>query len=105
MKWIYLVEAIVVNAVLIILLVLISQNYGLRIAYWKSEGFTPTTVRYPFFLITHAVNGSTTIPGLLTVDWQQVLALILIGTDAIYAWSAIEGRRTLDASERLNSPA
>jgi hypothetical protein len=89
----FLIEAIVVNAILIPLLFLITKNYDLRTAYWLSEGFTPTTVRYPLLLITSAVKGSTRIPGLLSVDWQQVVALILVVTDATYAWSAYKGSR------------
>ena len=89
----FLIEAIVVNAILIPLLYLITKNYDLRTAYWLSEGFTPTTVRYPLLMITSAVKGSTRIPGLLSVDWQQVIALLLVLTDATYAWSAFKSSR------------
>jgi hypothetical protein len=89
----FLIEAIVVNAILIPLLVLITKNYDLRTAYWLSEGFTPTTARYPLLMITSAVKGSTRIPGLLSVDWQQVIALILVVTDGTYAWSAYKSSR------------
>jgi hypothetical protein len=89
----FLIEAIIVNAILIPLLLLITKNYDLRTAYWLSEGFTPTTVRYPLLMITSAVKGSTRIPGLLSVDWQQVIAVILVVTDATYAWSAYKSNR------------
>ncbi len=85
MKLLPLIEVLVVNAFLIPLLLLITENYGLRSAYWASEGFTSTTVRYPFFFITSAVRGSTHIPGLLSVDWQQVVLFVLILADAIFA--------------------
>jgi hypothetical protein len=54
MKRLPLAEVIVVNAILIPLLVLITQNYALRMAYWArpGDGFTPTMTRYPFFFIT-----------------------------------------------------
>jgi hypothetical protein len=93
----FLAEAIVANAILIPLLVLITRNYDLRTAYWLAEGFTPTTVRYPLLMITTAVKGSTKIPGLLSIDWQQVVALVLVLTDATYAWSMIKNSRRSDA--------
>jgi hypothetical protein len=93
MKWLSLIEALVVNALLIPLLILITENYALRNAYWGPEGFTPTTVRYPFFFITSAVNGPTRIPGLLSVDWQQVILVILVVVDAAFLWSAVKDRK------------
>jgi len=98
MKLLPLLEVLVVNAILIPLLALITQNYALRMAYWArpGDGFTPTMTRYPLFFITSAVNGSTNIPGLLSVDWQQVVLLVLIVTDAVYVWSAVrDGRRRM----------
>lgn len=84
MKRAAVVQVIIINAVLIPLLLLITQNYGLRLAYWASEGFTPTMTRYPFFFITSAVKGSTHIPGLLSVDWQQIVFLVLIVVDGLF---------------------
>ena len=104
MKLLPVIEVLVVNAALIPLLVVITENYGLRDAFWHPEGFVPTTVRYPFFYITSAVSGSTTIPGLLTVDWQQIVLLIMVVTDAVFAWSVLRARRNsrgLDASPAL----
>ncbi len=92
MKLLPLIEVIVVNALLIPLLVLISENYALRDAYWGREGFTSTTVRYPFFFITSAVKGTTNIPGLLSVDWQQVIFVLLVAVDVVYILSALRGR-------------
>jgi len=93
MKLLPLLEVLVVNALLIPLLALITENYGLRAAYWSSEGFASTTVRYPLFFITSAVKGSTNIPGLLSVDWQQVVLLVLVLTDAVFVWSAVKSAR------------
>jgi hypothetical protein len=98
MKRLPLVEVLAVNALLIPLLVLITENYGLRTAYWASEGFASTTVRYPLFFITSAVRGATHIPGILSVDWQQVVLLVLVVTDAVYVWSARKGARLHEAS-------
>jgi len=93
MKRLQLVEVLVVNALLIPLLVLITQNYALRMAYWgrPGDGFTATMTRYPFFFITSAVKGATRLPGILSVDWQQVVLVVLVVADAVYAWSALKG--------------
>ena len=99
MKLLPLVEVLVINALLVALLLWITGDYSFRIAYWQSEGFSPSTVRYPLFLITSAVKGSTSIPGLLTVDWQQVAALVLLVTDAIYVSSVIRSRSSADHQE------
>ena len=94
MKRLPLAEVIVVNAILIPLLVLITQNYALRMAYWArpGDGFTPTMTRYPFFFITSAVRGSIHLPGLLSVDWQQVILLLLIVFDGLFILSALKSR-------------
>jgi len=93
MKVLPLVEVLVVNAFLIPLLALVTENYGLRASYWGSEGFTYTTVRYPFFFIPSAVKGATHLPGLLSVDWQQVVLLLLVVIDGVFVLSALRGRR------------
>lgn len=106
MKLLPLLEVLVVNAILIPLLALITQNYALRMAYWAKPGdaFTPTMTRYPFFFMTSAVKGSTNIPGLLSVDWQQVVLLVLVVTDAVYIWSAVRDGRRRVASPTTQAP-
>jgi hypothetical protein len=99
MKRLPLAEVVVVNAILIALLVLITENYGLRAAYWSSEGFTSNMVRYPFFFITSAVKGPTHIPGLFSVDWQQVVLFVLIVADAIFALGVYRSRRPKHQTE------
>jgi len=95
MKRLPLAEVVVVNAILVPLLVLITQNYALRMAYWArpGDGFTPTMTRYPFFFITSAVRGSTHLPGLLSVDWQQIVLFVLVVADAIFALGFYRSRR------------
>lgn len=95
MKRIAILEVIVINALLIPLLVLITENYGLRMAYWGSEPerFVPTMTRYPLFFITSAVSGSTHIPGILSVDWQQVIILVLVVADGLFVRSALKDRK------------
>lgn len=90
MKVLPLVEVLFVNAVLLAILVLITGNYGLRLEYWVHEGFTPHMARYPFFFITSATNGSTSIPGLLSVDWQQVLVVVVVLVDLVYYLSVVK---------------
>jgi len=97
MKRIALLEVVVINAVLVPLLVLITENYGLRNAYWGTEGFAPTTVRFPFFFITSAVKGTTSIPGILSIDWQQVVLLVIVVTDTVYAFSLYRSRKAAHA--------
>jgi hypothetical protein len=92
-----LLEVLIANLVLAALFLWITGDYSFRTAYWGTEFFTPTTVRYPLFLVTSAVKGSgvtaTSIPGLLTLDWQQVVLLLLAVTDAVYLWSLLRMRR------------
>ena len=89
-----LIEVLFVNALLIALLLWITGDYYFRTAYWGTEGFSPTTVRYPLLLITSAAKGTTSIPGLLTIDWQQVVALVLVVTDAIYLSNLLRSRKS-----------
>ena len=94
MKFLSLVEVVVLNVVLLSLLAWVTGDYADRAAYWGTEPkpFTPTTIRYPLFMRTSAVNGSISIPGLLSVDWQQIIVLVLLLTDALYLLS-MRGRR------------
>jgi len=100
-----LLEVLIANLVLIALLFWITGDYAFRTAYWGTEVFTPTTVRYPLFLFTSAVKGSTCInpstciPGLLTLDWQQVVLLLIALTDAVYLWTLLRIRRGALPSE------
>jgi hypothetical protein len=88
-----LLEVLVANLILIALFFWISGDYDFRASYWATEVFTPTTVRYPLFLFTSAVKGSTSIPGLLTLDWQQVVVLLLVVTDLVYLSSLLRAFR------------
>ena len=94
MKLLPLVEVVFVNLVLIALLLSTTGDYGFRNRYWESEGFSPSTARYPFLLIASATNGSTNIPGLLTLDWQQVTVVLLVAVDLVYLWSAMKSRNS-----------
>ena len=89
MKVVPLLEVLVVNLVLLALFLWVSGDYAYRTAYWRPESLAPSTTRYPFFMITSAAGGSTSIPGLLTVDWQQVVAVALIVADVIYLRSVL----------------
>jgi len=98
-----LIEVLIANLVLVALFLWITADYSFRTAYWGTEAFTPTTVRYPLFLFTSAVKGTTgclsvspactSIPGLLTLDWQQVVLLLMVVTDAVYLSSVLRVRR------------
>ena len=89
-----LLEVLIANIVLVALFLWITADYSFRAAYWGTEVFNPTTVRYPLFLVTSAVKGSDPpIPGLLTLDWQQVVLLLMAVTDAVYLSSVLRVRR------------
>ena len=103
MKLLPLLEVLVINALLIPLLALITENYGLRNAYWGPEYFVPTTTRYPLFFITSAVKGTTSIPGILSVDWQQVVLLVIVVTDVVYALSLYRSRKPAQAQPVLSA--
>ena len=100
-----LLEALVVNVVLIALLAAITENYGLRMAYWGPEGFTASMTRYPLFFVTSAVKGGTQVPGLLSVDWQQVVVLVLVVFDALFIRSVLKGRGAQTDASKGTSPA
>jgi len=100
MKWLPVLQLVIINVVLISLLALITENYGLRAAYFESEGFVPTMTRYPFFFITSAVKGaacsgsmSCYVPGIFSIDWQQVIIFVLVVTDAVFVYSASKSMR------------
>jgi hypothetical protein len=98
MRLLSLIEVLVVNVLLVALLLWITGDYSFRTAFWASESFDPTTARYPLLLITSAVKGQTSIPGVLTLDWQQVAALVLVLTDAVYLSNVLRSRRAAQQS-------
>ncbi len=100
MRLLDLFEVLLVNLVLAGLLLWITGDYSFRNDYWASESFLSSTARYPLFLITSATKGSTSIPGLLTVDWQQVIVLVLLLADAIYLRSLLRARGRSQGSSR-----
>lgn len=73
----------VFNGVGIVLAALVAEDQAWRLAYWRSMGFTPTTTYYPFFMSTSATNGLSSIPGLFTVDWLQVVLVVMAAVDAL----------------------
>lgn len=97
-----LAEIAISNVVLLAAIAAVLQDQAGRLAYFRSLGFIPSTTYYPFFYITSAVNGSTRIQGLLTLDWVQVLGAALIILDLGFAVSFMRHRRL--AKEQV-SPA
>ncbi|MGA2663742.1 MAG: hypothetical protein ABSF83_02185 [Nitrososphaerales archaeon] len=80
-----LVKVLVPNVVILALIWEVLQDQAGRLAYFRSLGFTPATTYYPFFYINSAVDGSDHIQGLLTLDWFQVLAVVLVVLDVALA--------------------
>jgi hypothetical protein len=92
MKFDTMVKIAVPNLVILALIWEVLQDDAGRIAYFQTLGFTPTTHYYPFFYITTAVKGTTYIPGLLTLDWVQVLAVVLLVLDITFAVGYLRSR-------------
>lgn len=72
------------NAIILLLIWWVFQDYAYRATYWRGMGFTPSTSYSPFFFVTSAVRGSTHIQGQLTLDWTQVLGVLLLVIDATF---------------------
>jgi hypothetical protein len=85
MKAVLFAKIAVSNLVILAIVWNVLQDDAGRTAYFQALGFTPSTAFYPFFYITSAVNGSIKIPGLLTLDWTQVLVAALIILDLSFA--------------------
>lgn len=101
MKLTSVINMAVFNGVAVILAALVYSDRVYRISYWHSIGFTPSTAYYPFFYITSAVRGSTYIPGTLTLDWLQVILVITVVVDAVFALGVLRQRRTGPPSPNL----
>ena len=93
MRSLTVIEVLVVNVVLIFLFTQVSADLVYRNNYWAAMAFTPSTSLFPLTLVTSAVRGQTAIPGLLTVDWEQVILIVLAVADSIYLWSWYSSRR------------
>jgi hypothetical protein len=105
MKFDTMVKIAVPNLVILALIWEVLQDDAGRIAYFQTLGFTPTTHYYPFFYITTAVKGSTYIPGLLTLDWVQVLAVVLVVLDIAFAVGYLRRRSPPAAVVAVARPA
>ncbi len=97
MKFDTMVKIAVPNLVILALIWEVLQDDAGRIAYFQALGFTPSTHYYPFFFVTTAVDGSTYIPGLLTLDWVQVLAVALLLLDLSFIIGYMRRQRSMRA--------
>ena len=93
MKVSSIINLTVFNGIGIFLAALVAGDQAWRLSYWHSLGFTPNTTYYPFFLITSATKGSDTIPGQLTIDWLQVLVVVLVIVDLFVLIGYIRRKR------------
>jgi hypothetical protein len=93
------IPILVSNLIILALIIEILQDYAYRLSYWRSMGFTPSTTYSPFFFVTSAIRGSTYIPGQLTLDWTQVLAVVLAVMDAAYILGMVRRRRRAAQSQ------
>ena len=92
MKTSSVVQLVLTNAVLIALLALVRQDQIARFDYWNSIGFSPDTVYSIFLLRYPAVRGNTSLPGLPTLDWAQILLVVVVLVDVYYIAAAFTGR-------------
>ncbi len=97
-------KIVIPNLVILAMLWAVIQDDAGRLQYFRELGFTPSTAYYPFFYITSAVDGSTRIPGQLTLDWVQVLVVALIVIDLALLLPLLR-RRTSAEPTPLASPA
>jgi hypothetical protein len=93
MKAARLAELVLSNAVILAMLWAVLQDDSGRLAYFRSLGFTTSTQYYPFFYATSAVNGTTHIGGLLTLDWVQILVAALIIIDGLFLVGLLRKQR------------
>ncbi|GEM_PF-2110595 len=99
MKAFSVAKIIIPNVVILAMLWEVLQDQAGRLAYFRTLGFTSSTAYYPFFYITSAVDGTTRIQGLLTLDWAQVLAVALILIDAAFVVGLLRGRNAASPVE------
>jgi hypothetical protein len=104
MKFDTMVKVAVPNLVILALIWEVVQDDAGRIAYFQSLGFTPSTHYYPFFYITTAVKGASYIPGLLTLDWVQVLAVVLLVLDLSYVLGYTRQQRSMTTLPPVQAP-
>jgi hypothetical protein len=101
MKFDTMVKIAVPNLVILALIWEVLQDDAGRTAYFQTLGFTPSTHYYPFFYITTAVDGTTYIPGLLTLDWVQVLAVVLLLLDLSFIIGYMRRQRSMMAPTQV----
>ena len=105
MKVASLARMVIPNLVILALLWGVLQDSAGRLDYFRTMGFTTSTSYYPFFYITSAVNGSTNIPGTLTLDWTQVLVAVLVILDAGFVWRQLRRKPPATSEQAVPSAA
>jgi hypothetical protein len=85
-------QLVVLDVILASLLFLVEEDRASRVQYFQSLGFAPSTSYLPLVFITRAVRGSTFIPGLWTIDWSQVLIILLLFLNASFFYSELRRR-------------
>jgi hypothetical protein len=91
-------QLVVSNVILIGLILAVLQDYASRIAYWRTLGFTPTTSYSFLTFITSATDGTTHIPGQVTLDWVQVFVILLVLIDGSFIYGEVRARMRANRS-------
>lgn len=93
MKALLVLEVLVLNIVLLYVYSLVGQDFASRLAYDRSIGMAPSVSYSVFTYVLSGSNGATFIPGLLTLDWSQVILVALVVVDAGFVISLLQERR------------
>ena len=86
-------ELVLLNVIVVYLVALVRSDQASRLQYWNSIGFSPSQVYSSFTLRYPAVSGTVSIPGLITLDWVQILLVFLVIVDVYQVASFVVGRR------------
>ena len=100
MKLSSLVEAVFANAVLLYLISLVRDDQASRLGYWNSIGFSANPSYSLLTLRYSSLKGATSIPGLSTLDWVQVLIVALVLIDAYFVLDTFQKKNAPDATHR-----
>lgn len=77
-------KVLIADAVLLIALFLVLQDLGWRSAYATAKGLSPSFGYSPLIQVFTLGGGSVPLQSPLTLDWVQVIAVLLVAVNASY---------------------
>lgn len=88
-----IVKVLVADAILLAAEYFVLQDLGWRSDYAYSQGLSPT-YSYSIFTQYFAMLGrGLALQGPPTLDWTQVLVVLLVMINAVYIYRALTGKR------------